>query len=188
MLVKRLAPSLVAMPWCEALSAAKVVGETAGASRFSSKTAFARWNGHGTRAGVQRERAAAAQLWGQPPSERSPAQHSYYPVAQCAAWAASAATTWLNEWPAVMARTEALRPVKPPVKKGKTANWITGRTRTAVWEAASPIHIMSGSTEEKTEHPTQKRGPLYDGYQQPPALWRPLVGSVRRIGYRPHCR
>jgi len=44
-LVKQLTPSLVAMPGCGALSAAKVVGETAGASRFSSRAAFARWNG-----------------------------------------------------------------------------------------------------------------------------------------------
>ncbi|MBM3679661.1 MAG: IS110 family transposase [Actinobacteria bacterium] len=44
-LVGRLAPSLLAMPGCGALSAAKIVGETAGAIRFRSKAAFARWNG-----------------------------------------------------------------------------------------------------------------------------------------------
>ena len=44
-IVHRLAPSLLAMPGCGALSAAKIVGETAGAVRFRSKAAFARWNG-----------------------------------------------------------------------------------------------------------------------------------------------
>jgi transposase len=44
-LVKQLVPTLVAMPGCGVLSAAKIVGETAGAARFSSKAAFARWNG-----------------------------------------------------------------------------------------------------------------------------------------------
>lgn len=45
LIVRRLAPSLLAMPGCGPLSAAKIVGETAGASRFRSKAAFARWNG-----------------------------------------------------------------------------------------------------------------------------------------------
>jgi len=45
LIVHRLAPSLLAMPGCGALSAAKIIGETAGASRFRSKAAFARWNG-----------------------------------------------------------------------------------------------------------------------------------------------
>lgn len=44
-LVRRLAPSLLALPGCGVLSAAKIVGETAGVSRFRSKAAFARWNG-----------------------------------------------------------------------------------------------------------------------------------------------
>lgn len=44
-LVRPLAPTLVALPGCGMLSAAKVVGEVAGASRFRSKAAFARWNG-----------------------------------------------------------------------------------------------------------------------------------------------
>ncbi len=43
--VKRLAPSLLAMAGCGVLSAAKIVGEVAGADRFRSKAAFARWNG-----------------------------------------------------------------------------------------------------------------------------------------------
>jgi transposase len=44
-IVKILAPSLLALQGCAALSAAKVVGETAGVDRFKSRAAFARWNG-----------------------------------------------------------------------------------------------------------------------------------------------
>ena len=44
-IVKLLAPSLLALPGCGVLSAAKIVAETAGARRFRSKAAFARWNG-----------------------------------------------------------------------------------------------------------------------------------------------
>ena len=45
LLVIRLAPSLLAIPGCGALTAAKIVGETAGVKRFRSKSAYARWNG-----------------------------------------------------------------------------------------------------------------------------------------------
>src|SRR5438093_1116316 len=45
LLVIRRAPSLLAIPGCGALTAAKIVGETAGAGRFRSKAAYARWNG-----------------------------------------------------------------------------------------------------------------------------------------------
>jgi transposase len=44
-LVRTVAPTLLALPGCGALSAAKIVGETAGVARFKSKAAFARWNG-----------------------------------------------------------------------------------------------------------------------------------------------
>lgn len=44
-LVRRLAPSLLTLPGCGVLTAAKIVGEAAGAGRFRSKAAFARWNG-----------------------------------------------------------------------------------------------------------------------------------------------
>jgi transposase len=44
-IVRRLAPTLLAMAGCGVLSAAKIVGETAGAGRFRSRAAFARWNG-----------------------------------------------------------------------------------------------------------------------------------------------
>lgn len=42
------------------------------------------------------------------------------------------------------------------VRKGKAHRWIGDRTQTTVIEAKSPNHIMSGSDEEKTDHPTQK--------------------------------
>jgi DNA modification methylase len=42
------------------------------------------------------------------------------------------------------------------VKKGRQHRWIGDRKQTTVIDAKSPNHIMSGSDEEKTEHPTQK--------------------------------
>jgi transposase len=44
-LVIRLAPSLLDIPGCGALTAAKIIGETASVKRFRSKSAYARWNG-----------------------------------------------------------------------------------------------------------------------------------------------
>jgi transposase len=44
-LVRRLAPTLLALAGCGPLSAAKLIGEVAGAARFRSKATFARWNG-----------------------------------------------------------------------------------------------------------------------------------------------
>lgn len=44
-IVRRLAPSLLELAGCGALSAAKIMGDVAGADRFRSKAAFARWNG-----------------------------------------------------------------------------------------------------------------------------------------------
>jgi transposase len=44
-IVNRLAPSLLELPGCGVLTAAKIVGEVAGADRFRSRAAFARWNG-----------------------------------------------------------------------------------------------------------------------------------------------
>ena len=44
-LVRVLAPSLLAVPGCGVLGAATILGETAGASRFRSRHAFARFNG-----------------------------------------------------------------------------------------------------------------------------------------------
>lgn len=45
LLVRDLAPHLTAIPGCGVLSAAAILGETAGAARFKSKDAFARFNG-----------------------------------------------------------------------------------------------------------------------------------------------
>lgn len=42
------------------------------------------------------------------------------------------------------------------VRKGKSHGWIGDRKQTTVIDAKSPNHIMSGSDEDKTEHPTQK--------------------------------
>ena len=44
-LIRALAPTLLELPGCGPLTAAKLVGETAGADRFGSRAAFARWNG-----------------------------------------------------------------------------------------------------------------------------------------------
>jgi DNA modification methylase len=42
------------------------------------------------------------------------------------------------------------------VRKGKTHGWVGDRKQTTVIDAAPPNHIMGGSKEEKTPHPTQK--------------------------------
>jgi transposase len=44
-LIRQIAPSLLELDGCGVLSAVKIVGEVAGVDRFSSKAAFARWNG-----------------------------------------------------------------------------------------------------------------------------------------------
>ena len=44
-LVKQLAPALLALPGCGPLTAAKIIGETAGVNRFKSRDAYARYNG-----------------------------------------------------------------------------------------------------------------------------------------------
>ena len=44
-LVVTVAPQLLDLPGCGVLSAAKIIGETAGVDRFKCKDAFARWNG-----------------------------------------------------------------------------------------------------------------------------------------------
>lgn len=43
--IEALAPALLAIPGCGVLTAAKILGETAGINRFSSKDAYARHNG-----------------------------------------------------------------------------------------------------------------------------------------------
>ncbi|WP_413810696.1 IS110 family transposase [Streptomyces sp. OE57] len=44
-LINRLAPALLEIPGCGVLTAAKILGETAGITRFKSKSAYARHNG-----------------------------------------------------------------------------------------------------------------------------------------------
>jgi transposase len=44
-LVKQSAPGLLALPGCGPLTAAKIIGETAGVDRFKSRDAYARYNG-----------------------------------------------------------------------------------------------------------------------------------------------
>ena len=44
-IVRQLGPTLLDLPGCGVLTAAKIVGEVAGVARFRSKAAFARWNG-----------------------------------------------------------------------------------------------------------------------------------------------
>jgi transposase len=41
----QLAPALLELPGCGALTAAKIIGETAGVARFKSRDAYARYNG-----------------------------------------------------------------------------------------------------------------------------------------------
>jgi DNA modification methylase len=48
------------------------------------------------------------------------------------------------------------------VRRGKTANWKGPNNEVTVWDTASPRHIMGGSDEQKTPHPTQKPIMLYE--------------------------
>ncbi len=42
------------------------------------------------------------------------------------------------------------------VRKGSSSRWVGSRDQSNVWEAASPKMLMTGSTETKEDHPTQK--------------------------------
>jgi len=48
------------------------------------------------------------------------------------------------------------------IRKGQNHNWKGDRKQTTIWDAAPPNHIMGGSKEEKTNHPTQKPAILYE--------------------------
>lgn len=48
------------------------------------------------------------------------------------------------------------------IRKGKNHNWKGDRKQTTIWDAAPPNHIMGGSKEDKTSHPTQKPAILYE--------------------------
>ena len=63
------------------------------------------------------------------------------------------------------------------VRKGKTADWCGSRDQSTVWDAASPKHIMSGSKEEKFDHPTQK----------PIVLMQRPIENHRGDVYEPFC-
>jgi transposase len=69
-LVIRLAPSLLAIPGCGALTAAKIVGETAGASRFGSQGRLRTLERHRTAARLDRQPGALpARSHRQPPGQ-----------------------------------------------------------------------------------------------------------------------
>jgi DNA modification methylase len=42
------------------------------------------------------------------------------------------------------------------VRKGERARWLGDRKQTTVWDEAPPNHIMGGSDDDRTPHPTQK--------------------------------
>jgi DNA modification methylase len=68
------------------------------------------------------------------------------------------------------------------VRKGCDANWKGDRKQTTVWDAASPNHIMSGSKEDKTEHPSQKpvilfEIPINNHTNQNDSVYDPFGGS-----------
>jgi len=48
------------------------------------------------------------------------------------------------------------------VKRGADHNWKGDRKQVTVWDGKIPNHIMSGSTEDKTKHPTQKPIMVYE--------------------------
>lgn len=63
-----------------------------------------------------------------------------------------------------------------------TGSWAGDRKQTTVWDFASPLHIMSGSKEEKTPHPTQKpvecmRRPILNNSSGGQAIYDPFLGS-----------
>lgn len=48
------------------------------------------------------------------------------------------------------------------VRRGADHNWLGDRKQTTVWDGTIPNHIMSGSKDDKTEHPTQKPLMIYE--------------------------
>jgi DNA modification methylase len=65
------------------------------------------------------------------------------------------------------------------VRKGRSHGWIGDRKQTTVIEAKSPNHIMSGSNEDKTDHPTQKpvECMAYFMRNHSGAVYDPFLGS-----------
>lgn len=67
-----------------------------------------------------------------------------------------------------------------------TGSWQGDRKQTTVWDLKSPIHIMSGSDEQKTVHPTQKpvdchRRPIINNSSPGQAIYEPFSGSGTTI-------
>jgi len=67
-----------------------------------------------------------------------------------------------------------------------TGKWAGDRKQTTVWDFASPLHIMSGSKEEKTPHPTQKpaecmKRPIENNSSPGQAVYEPFSGSGTTI-------
>ena len=67
-----------------------------------------------------------------------------------------------------------------------TGHWAGDRKQTTVWDLKSPIHIMSGSDEKKTDHPTQKpvecmRRPIENNSSPGQAVYEPFSGSGTTI-------
>jgi len=65
-------------------------------------------------------------------------------------------------------------------------SWKGDRKQTTVWEIASPLHIMGGSKEEKTAHPTQKpvecmKRPIENNSSPGQAVYEPFSGSGTTI-------
>ena len=67
-----------------------------------------------------------------------------------------------------------------------TGSWAGDRKQTTVWDFASPLHIMSGSKETKTPHPTQKpvecmKRPIENNSSPGQAVYEPFSGSGTTI-------
>lgn len=67
-----------------------------------------------------------------------------------------------------------------------TGAWAGDRKQTTVWDIASPLHIMGGSKEEKTAHPTQKpvecmKRPIENNSSPGQAVYEPFSGSGTTI-------
>ena len=65
-------------------------------------------------------------------------------------------------------------------------DWKGDRKQTTVWDFASPLHIMSGSKEDKTPHPTQKpvecmKRPIENNSSPGQAVYEPFSGSGTTI-------
>ena len=68
------------------------------------------------------------------------------------------------------------------VKKGADHSWVGDRKQVTVWDITVPNHIMGGSKDDKTEHPTQKPleiyiKPIENHTQRGDYLYEPFGGS-----------